>query len=482
MKTPRPVVSVVTLFVCGLAMRPLQALTLETASQLDLQARYFPAASMPIQENTYPSFALESEFQIPLANDTQKIVITPFVRYDDIDPDRRYADLREFNWSWTQDENQWRAGISRVTWGAMEVFKIVDVLNQKDLMALPDREKLGQPMVSYSTYRGEDLWEVYLLQGLREVEFPGEEGRFRYPLLIDDDNAEYEWGMTGKTDAALRWKTQVGDWEVALSHFYGMNRNPYLVFNYDFINPRLIPVYEKINQTSLDAVVEVEGFIYKVEALFQTGDLERYGAASVGGEYTFSAVNDSAIDITALTEATYDSREFNYQTLYDRDLFVGARVAFNDPHENSLMLGAIVDTQYQQQILLFNWNMNIGEHIKCRLTGSAFHSGEQALDRTPIDAAVNATYDAIDTGRLPLDDVLVTQLLALADDRNLNPRDLIHMLEFLQRDDALRSVLSLTPSQLGDTFYNVMSLSDPSQKLRWLDREDFLQFDVYYYF
>lgn len=469
-----------TLPVVATGMTPLQAL--EITPSLNLQTRYFDGTSRWGTEQQYVSMAVDTEFRQTLSDDRQTLVFLPFARYDDQDEGRRYVDVREAYWSNNGDDSQWRVGVTRVNWGVMEVFKIVDVLNQKDANALPDREKLGQPMVSYTTYVGEDLVDVYLLQGLREIDFPEASGRFRYPLLVDEDNAEHEWGATGETDMAIRWKKQLGDWEFALSHFYGMNRNPYFVFNFDFNHPMLIPVYEKVNQASLDVAGEFHDVILKAEALFQTGDIERYGAVSLGAEYTFGAVLASSIDITALCEATYDSREHNFQMPYDRDVFAGARIAFNDAHDNALLLGAVVDMRYQQQMALAQWNANVGDHWKVRLAGSLFESAEPAPDRTLLDDAVFTAYDAIQNRRLPLDIDLVERLLSLAEERSLNPRDIQHFVEFLQRDDALNSLLDMPPQQVADTLYDVFSLSSPAQKMHWMEDDDFIQLDIFYYF
>lgn len=454
----------------------------ELTTTMSLQSRYFDDASTWVEKKTYTSASIESEYKATFSDDTQTVTVTPFGRYDVNDEGRRYLDLREANWSLSKDNDHWRVGISRVNWGVMEVFKLVDIINQKDANALPDREKLGQPMLAWSTYVGDDLVDLYVLEGLREVDFPDDDGRFRYPFTVDDKHSEHEWGATGATDFAFRWKKQWGSADIAVSHFYGMNRNPYFTFNFDFKDPRLIPVYEKINQTSLDGVLTLDDILFKFEALFQTGDLQRFGAVAVGVEKTFGAVFHTAVDVTALAEATYDSRDNNIQTPYDRDVFLGTRIAFNDSHENSLLVGAVVDARYRQYAGFAQWNMNVGEAWKLRFAASIFESREPAIDRSALDEAVFSAYDAIENRRLPLDAKLVQRLLDLAQHQSLNGRDVLHFLDFLRRNDALESLLDLPPQQVADTLNTLLSLSSPSQKMHWMEDDDFIQCEISYYF
>lgn len=464
----------------GVSLREVDASEIDTT--LNTQYRYFVNSSPWVDTQKYPSVSLESEWKHDLSADGHSVTITPFFRYDAEDEDRRYSDLREAHWTWQMESGQFNAGITRVSWGVMEFFKLVDVINQKDARAFPDREKLGQPLLSYSTDVYDTLVDLYLLQGLREVDFAGDNARFRYSIPVDQDNAEYEWGATQKTDMAIRVKKTWGDWDIAFSHFYGMNRNPTLVFNFDFTDPRLIPVYEKINQSSVDIVGEFNGILLKTEMLFQTGDIERYGAATVGAEYTFTGVASTQSDLTTLVEATYDSREYTYQMPYDRDVFVGARFAFNDAHDQSLLLGVVQDIDYRQQTVLTQWTANVGEQWKLRLAASAFQSAEPLPDRAPSDRAILAAYAAVESGELPLDVALVRELLGLAENRRLNPRDLTHFLAFLQQDDALRRLRETPAQHVADTFYDVLLLSSPAQKMHWAEQDDFVQFDLYYYF
>ncbi len=125
----------------------------------------------------------------------------------------------------------------------------------------------------------------------------------RYPILVDSQTEEYDRGETGRWDFAVRWKTRLGDMDIGLSHFYGVTRDPYFIFNYDFSDPYLIPVYEKVNQTSLDLVYPWQDVLLKLEATYQTGSLEQFESVAAGFEYTFGGVFDSDLDLSWYVEA-----------------------------------------------------------------------------------------------------------------------------------------------------------------------------------
>ena len=223
----------------------------EWSGWINGQARAYGQTGEQVSEQGFPAAALQLEFDHTF-NDENQLTASVFARADGVDEERNLLDVREFLWSHNGDAYQFRAGVGQVSWGVNELFKITDLINQKDRSELPYPRKLGQPMMNLSFYWGDDLIELYSLYGLRPAWYPGVDGRLRYPILVDNDHEEYDWGATGRWDFAARWKTRIWDMDFALSHFYGMTRDPYFIFNYDFNDPLLIPVYEKVNQTSLE--------------------------------------------------------------------------------------------------------------------------------------------------------------------------------------------------------------------------------------
>ena len=89
-----------------------------------------------------------------------------------------------------------------------------------------------------------------------------------------------------------------------------------------------------------------------------------YQALTAGFEYTFYGVFDSDIDIGSLAEYSYDSRDPGQRGVFDRDLFVGARLAFNDVQSSELLAGFVVDTDNGSQTFRLEGNRRIGDSWK----------------------------------------------------------------------------------------------------------------------
>ena len=62
--------------------------------------------------------------------------------------------MRELLYQRVFDQAELRVGIGRVFWGVTESYKLVDVINQTDLVENVDHEdKLGQPLVNLTFVR-----------------------------------------------------------------------------------------------------------------------------------------------------------------------------------------------------------------------------------------------------------------------------------------------------------------------------------------
>jgi hypothetical protein len=129
---------------------------------------------------------------------------------------------------------------------------LVDIINQTDLVENIDEEdKLGQPMLEVSTLQDFSEVRFYVLPGFRERTFPGRDGRFRGPFVVDTDNARYDSAAKDhRVDFAARYSNYFGDWDVGISIFNGTSREPR--FLPSATPGRLVPYYDVITQAGLD--------------------------------------------------------------------------------------------------------------------------------------------------------------------------------------------------------------------------------------
>lgn len=330
----------------------------------------FPGQS----EGPQNSLVLRPEFRWQWKD--QRVTFIPFYRLDSMDDERTHGDIRELNWRKIGSNWEILAGIGHVFWGVTESRHLVDIINQTDLVENIDlEEKLGQPMVNVTTFHDWGTMNFFVLPGFRERTFPGVEGRLRTPFPIDTDNPLYESSAEDKhVDFAARYSHVIGDWDLGAYYFYGTGREPRLIL--DAPNQRFIPFYDLINQVGTDIQYTYEAWLLKFEGIVREGQGKTFGAVVAGFEYTFYQVSNSAIDVGLLLEYLYDGRdETAPPTLFDDDIFVGTRIAFNDVADTTILAGAVFDTGENEKFYALEAERRFGDsftgELEIRIFGDA---------------------------------------------------------------------------------------------------------------
>ncbi|MCP3689651.1 MAG: hypothetical protein GY784_14685 [Gammaproteobacteria bacterium] len=294
-----------------------------------------------------------------------------FMRADSKDDARNRADIRELMWLHLQGDNEWRVGINTMFWGVTESQHLVDVINQIDLVEGVDGEdKLGQPMVHLKRYEDWGVLDVLVLPGFRERTFHAAEGRPRFALVVDGDAAEYESSAEGRhVDYAMRYSHSIDDLDFGISWFKGTNRDPEYSISDDGM---LIPYYGQMTQVGIDALLIDEDWIWKLEMIHRTTSDISYEALTGGFEYTFYGVYESDIDLGTLVEYSYDNRPADQRGVFDRDLFLGVRLAFNDTQSTDLLTGMVYDTEKQSQSYRLEGSRRVGQSWKATIEAQVF--------------------------------------------------------------------------------------------------------------
>ena len=177
------------------------------------------------------------------------------------------------------------------------------------------------------------LLDVYALLGFRERTYAGQDGRLRFPLVVDTDNPKYESTAKNKrTDFAIRWSHYFDNFEVALSHFSGTSREPRFIPSQKKVLG-LIPYYETIDQTGIEALYLIGSLALKLEAISRSGQEDRFSAVTVGFEYTKIGIADSRLDLGWLFEINHDDR------IYSSPSVLGTRLTFNDNYDSQILSG-----------------------------------------------------------------------------------------------------------------------------------------------
>lgn len=369
----------------------------EISGQFSIESQWYPeSAAYPGQRAHASGFVMEPEFYLD-SMESWSFTVAPFFRYDSADLRRTHADLREAYFliygDIGNDEWELRLGIDRVFWGVAESRHLVDIVNQIDLVEHPYKElKLGQPM-GHLTWSGN--WGMAELFGLtyhRPRTFPGYTGRLRLPLVVDNDQVSYEsaaeqWRM----DLAARYSNSIGPFDFGVSLFDGASREPFLLPGTDFRGlPTLAPHYEQIRQYGLDTQMTAGSWLFKLEAIKRfdardrLGRREDYSATVVGGEYTFYSVFDSTVDVSLLAEWNYDGRGQNATNVFQRDLFLAARLAFNDVRSTEILASILGDADNDSRILNFILKRRLSDQWSLNLEAVAFLQVDQTDISYPI--------------------------------------------------------------------------------------------------
>jgi hypothetical protein len=351
----------------------------ELSGNISLQSRLFFNDPIDLdQHNHYPGFALEPEIYQQWDDNRQRLTLAAFYRYDQYDDARTHADIRELAWLGMFDQWDVTVGISKVFWGVTESQHLVDIINQTDLVENIDgEEKLGQPMIRFSTAQDWGILDAFILPGFRERTFAGAEGRPRPALLIDTDNATYESSeRDNHIDYAVRWLGLFDEIELGLSYFSGTGRDPE---SFQLINNKLVPHYVLIKQVGIDLLAIVEAWTWKLEMISRASSTQTYQALTGGFEYTFYGIFDSPTDLGVVIEYLYDDRGELASSPFQNDLTTALRFGLNDIQSSEVLLGVISDLDHSITAGFIEASRRIGDGIKITLEARTF--SHTAADR-----------------------------------------------------------------------------------------------------
>ncbi len=339
--------------------------------QVNVEHRQFFESGAQGQENQQSSLTIEPELYWQFQGGDASFTFKPFVRLDSLDENRTHADIRELLYFQLIGDYEIQAGIGKVYWGVTESQHLVDVINQTDTIESIDREdKLGQPMVHLSAVKEWGILEGFVLPYFREQTYTGEDGRFRAPLVIDD-NATYESSAEEHhIDLAVRYSQSYDDWDLGLSVFSGTNRDPYLIQS----GSQLVPHYAQMTQLGLDAQGIIGDWLLKLEAIHRDSE-EKHTAMTSGFEYTWVGPLESFWDVGLIAEYLYDSRDQQAPTPSQNDLFIGTRLALNDQSGTEVLVGITQDLDdSQSRIGKLEASSRINNSWKWRLDAWWFES------------------------------------------------------------------------------------------------------------
>lgn len=377
------------------------AAALDLKPRLEAEGRWFYQQE---DEAKTGSLAATVETYSEWADGKRRIVGEFFGRYDEDDIARTHADIRELNYQVLGDDFEFRMGNRRVFWGVTESRHLVDIINQTDFVEDIDGEaKLGQPMMNLALIGDYGTVDFFAMPYQRARTFPARGGRPQLPFPVQEHEAMYESRFEqNHMDYAVRYVNSLGPIDLGLAYFNGTAREPRLLpclrrnasgefvqgspdgptcdifsgvnpptspFPEDLVpilqqaglapsdeevarqiaaevleNLVLVPYYDLLQQASLDGQYVIGSLAVKLEALYRIQQDDATWASVAGFEYTFGDVGGTGIDIGALAEYLYDTKE-DFLNRFDDEVFVGSRLAVNDDAGTQLLAGVVANRE-----------------------------------------------------------------------------------------------------------------------------------------
>lgn len=403
----------------------------EAGGKVEVEYRRFYEAAAG--GNNY-SGALTLNFLQPLPGEKNQIAGEFFVRQDHDDSARSRGDVRDLYLESVGSSYELRLGNRRVFWGVTESRHLVDIINQSDFVEdLANGAKLGQPMLSFNWIGGLGSTEFFVMPYHRRRTYPGPEGHPRLPFPVDKGATRYQSERGQQhVDGAVRYRNSFGPLDLGLSYFNGTAREPMIlpclrqgsgfegtengpncdIFGAamaeaptsplpEFLTPLLqdlglapsdeevaaeitqralanivlVPYYQRLRQYSIDALLAVDAWALKLEALSREQGGEHSWAAVGGFEYTIGDIGGSGWDFGLLAEYLYDQKVDLVSSRFDHDWFAGTRLTFNDVAGSQILAGALVDRPGDESAWQLEASTRLNDSLKTTLKWRGFAGG-----------------------------------------------------------------------------------------------------------
>ena len=351
-----------------------KASAIQLRGSTSVEALLFPEESIhPGQEDHAVSWVARPEFYHSF-DDGSLFTFLPHFRLDSADNERTHFDIRDLSFILAKDDYDFKVGVRQVFWGVAESIRLVDIVNQTDLVdSSGGDQKLGQPMVNLTLYKDWGILDIFILPYFRERTFPGRGGRFRPSLLVDTDQEEFESSAKNwHTDLAFRYFQNFQDFDFAVSQFIGTSRDPQ--FNLGVRDDGelfLKPFYPQIEQTGLELSYIIGRGILKFEGIRRSGFGEDYYASAQGFEYTFSGIGGTGMDVTLFAEYLYDHRG-EKMAVFDNDVSFTVSWVLNDIPSTAFVAGITQDIGGPAKFIFAQASRRLTRNISTSLVFQTF--------------------------------------------------------------------------------------------------------------
>ncbi|MCB9736690.1 MAG: hypothetical protein H6745_29275 [Deltaproteobacteria bacterium] len=357
------------------------------------EARVYPAGPRYAEQShgNGVSVVLEPEVTATSEGGDHRLTLRPFYRVDPVDTGRTHWDLRRADWVGTFGAWELGAGVNVFRWGVLESVPLADAMNPADTIEdLRGTEKLGTPYLEVGWFGGAWAVRAYALPALGlfgGARFVDRGSRLRFGPAIDDAHPIYESALGAWNPSfALRITGTEGDLDVGIGLFSGTSRDPRFVAQ--LTSDALVPAYDIAHQASLDMQFTAGEVVLKLEAMGRLWSSELHPILSLGlgAEYDLWDVFGSGADLVLALEWLYDRRTVAAPVyVFENDVFVGFRLAFNDSGGTVVKAGVITDLGDGRSYLRGEASRRLGEQLRLALVAHAFVGSEGSRESGVLD-------------------------------------------------------------------------------------------------
>lgn len=271
-------------------------------------------------------------------------------------------------------------GTKIFNWSATEFFHPADVVNSKNFNSRIDKfEKLGQSFISLKYLLGDGDITLFLFPYLTLPTILGSKSRFKVVTQTESGSWTDHSGVLSTSKAlpmpALRFTQSIGDIDLSFHIIKHVDREtPLMVV--DPSTGSLSSLYLMVTQVGftyqqllpLDIILKIEhaSKFYKnstyLDSLLANREIANYHTSVVSLEYGFS--HDQGTDSTFFLESqliTGVGQDYRASlSLFQKDIMVGYRFAFNDVEAKEIITNVIIDLERSGEYL---FNLNYKQRI-----------------------------------------------------------------------------------------------------------------------
>ncbi|MCB9094743.1 MAG: hypothetical protein H6621_06715 [Halobacteriovoraceae bacterium] len=340
---------------------------IKTQGEIGFESRVFKNDHDNVTESS--NRALFTRFITKYKNKNLKAKARIIGRIDEVDSNRDFYNPEELWVGYDVEGSYLRFGYQLFNWSATEAFHPADFVNSRNYDSkIENAEKFGELMLSYKNIFGDNAIEVFYMPRFEEPNLPDTTSPMRftsieldkgYILKDKQEVSENYWIPQG----GIRFNTLLGDTDASLYYVNHINRSEFTFFVNKYGN--ISPLYVRTERMGFTTQSVLGNYLLKTEYAFLNypdyleesaiiNIFKDHSEFAFGLERTESFTSGSEITFILEFQRYFGIDKSYLQTvLFQNDVLLGARYAFNDASSKEIFASIIadLDSEYKAQKL-----------------------------------------------------------------------------------------------------------------------------------